>query len=146
MAAKSHFIDGVWIDGAGQPFKSTDPGTASADVVWEGPTATPVDIDSAVAAARNAWDSWADLPIAQRIFFLQGFAQQLKDNRAKLAEAISRETGKPTWEALGEVDSMINKVPVSIEAFNERRRPIELEAGGGAGGLAATRFKPYGVV
>jgi len=92
---------------------------------------------------ERAADSWAAVPLTQRIFFLERFAQQLKDNRARLAESISRETGKPTWEALSEVDSMINKVPVSIEAFNDRRRPIEHEA---AGGLAATRFKPYGVV
>src|SRR6476620_11695507 len=44
---------------------------------------------------------------------------------------------------MSEVDSRINKVPVALEAFNSRRRPVETEA---AGGIAATRFKPYGVV
>ena len=143
MATKSHFINGLWIESAaGQAFKSTDPATAG-EVVWEAPAATVDEVDRAVSAAREAADSWAAVPLTQRIFFLERFAQQLKDNRARLAESISRETGKPTWEALSEVDSMINKVPVSIEAFNDRRRPIEHEA---AGGLAATRFKPYGVV
>lgn len=140
MAAKSHFIDGKWLDGAGGVFRSIDPATGQC--VWEGPAATAAEVDRAVGAARKAWESWADTPIAQRIFFLESFATQLKDNRAKLAEAISRETGKPTWEALGEVDSMIGKVPASIEAFNERRRPVERES---ASGLAATRFKPHGV-
>jgi succinylglutamic semialdehyde dehydrogenase len=143
MAAKSHFIDGHWLDApAGQCFQSTDPATAG-QVVWEGHAATGEEVDRAVAAARSAAESWANLPPTQRAFFLEHFARQLKDHRAELAESISRETGKPTWEALGEVDSMINKVPVSIEAFNDRRRPIEHEA---AGGIAATRFKPHGVV
>jgi succinylglutamic semialdehyde dehydrogenase len=141
MGAKSHFIDGKWIEGAGTLFRSTDPATG--EKVWEGAAATPFEVDGAVGAARRACESWADTPLRQRIFHLEAFARQLKDNRAKLAEAISRETGKPTWEALGEVDSMIGKVPVSIEALNERRRPVERETGGST---VATRFKAYGVV
>ena len=141
MAAKSHFIDGQWTDGAGPRFHSTDPATGQP--VWEGWAAGPEEIDRAIASARRASGSWAELPLPERIYFLQQFAEQLKSNRADLAEAISREAGKPRWEALSEVDSMINKVGVSIDAFNERRRPVIHEA---AGGVAATRFKPYGVV
>jgi succinylglutamic semialdehyde dehydrogenase len=145
MATKSHFIDGRWIESpAGPAFKSTDPATASpGEVVWEGFVAAAGEVDQAVAAARGAAESWASVPVQRRIFFLERFAQLLKDHRAELGEAISKETGKPTWEALSEVDSMINKVPVSVEAFASRRRPVETEA---AGGIAATRFKPYGVV
>jgi succinylglutamic semialdehyde dehydrogenase len=108
MEVKSHFIDGQWIAGSGTALKSIDP--ASQEPVWEGPAATAEEVDKAVGAARKAWESWADpgAPgLQQRIFFLEAFAQQLKDNRSRLAEAISRETGKPTWEALSEVDSMI---------------------------------------
>jgi succinylglutamic semialdehyde dehydrogenase len=141
MPPQSHFIDGKWVEGTGAAFRSVDPATG--ETVWESDSATSGDVDRAVAAARKATGAWADATLQQRIFFLESFAQQLKDNRAKLAEAISRETGKPRWEALGEVDSMIGKVPVSIEAFNERRRPVEREA---SGGIAATRFKPHGVV
>jgi len=141
MAAKSHFIDARWVEGAGEPFKSTDPATG--EVVWEAPAATEAEIGRAVAAARGALESWSELPLQQRVFFLQAFAEQLKSNRAELAETICRETGKPRWEALSEVDSMIGKVPISIEAFNERRRPVIAET---PAGTAATRFKPYGVL
>jgi succinylglutamic semialdehyde dehydrogenase len=141
MAAKSHFIDGQWIEGSGSPFASHDP--AIGDGVWEGQSAQVPEIDRAAGAARTALAAWAVLPLQQRVFVLQHFAEQLTAHRAELAEAISREVGKPRWEAISEVDSMIGKVPVSIAAFNELRRPIEHEA---AGGVAATRFKPYGVV
>ena len=141
MAAKTHFIDGRWIEGAGPRYQSIDP--ASGQTVWEGPAAVQSEIDQAIDAARRAQPAWSQLPVARRIHSLQHFAESLKSGRAELAEAISRETGKPRWESLGEVDSMINKVPVSIDAFNERRRPVEHEM---AGALAATRFKPYGVV
>ena len=142
MAAKSHFIEGKWIEGSGAAFQSLDPATGQ--VVWEAPAATAGEIDSAVASARSALQKWSEQPLQQRIFFLQAFAEQLKEHRADLADAISLETGKPRWEALSEVDSMIGKIPVSIDAFKERRRPVETEVSGG--GLAATRFKPYGVL
>ena len=141
MALKSLFIDGKWIEGIGAPFPSHDPATGEA--IWEGTAAGKPDVELAVAAARKAAESWADLPIQQRIYFLQHFAEQLKSHRAELAETIAQETGKPRWESLGEVDSMIGKVPASIDALNQRRRPVETET---AGGIAATRFKPHGVV
>ena len=55
----------------------------------------------------------------------------------------SREVGKPHWEALTEVDAMINKIPVSIQAYNDRRTPSGAESNGVR---SATRFKPHGVV
>ncbi|HSU68479.1 MAG TPA: succinylglutamate-semialdehyde dehydrogenase [Tepidisphaeraceae bacterium] len=141
MAAKSLFISGQWADGSGPEFTSLNPATRQP--VWQGRSAGAEEIAQAIAAARRASDTWGALPLQQRIFHLQHFADQLKAHRDELAEIISKETGKPRWEALGEVDSMIGKIPASIDAFNERRRPIETEM---AGGIAATRFKPYGVV
>ena len=60
-----------------------------------------------------------------------------------MAEAICLETGKPLWEALTEVDAMIAKVSISIEAFHDRRKPTERRQ---AGAIAATRYKPMGVM
>lgn len=141
MAAQAHFLDGRWIAGTGPAFESHDPATR--EIVWQGGSAGANEIDAAVAAARKASEAWAECTVEQRIEFLKQFADGLKSRRAELAEAISREAGKPRWEALTEVDSMIGKIPASIDAFHERRRPIEREA---AGAVAATRYKPYGVV
>lgn len=141
MAGKSLYIDGRWIAGTGAVMTSHDPATDQ--IVWEGTAASTSQIDAAMNAARAALPAWWDLGHEGRIAFLLRFAEQLKSHRAELAEIISKETGKPRWESLTEVDSMIGKVPLSIEAFNERRRPIERES---AGVIAATRFKPHGVV
>ena len=105
MSTRGMFIDGQWREGAGSAFRSIDPG--SGDVVWEGASAGAAEIEASVAAARKAWESWAELPIQQRILYLQHFAEQLTGRRAELSEAISRETGKPRWEAGSEVESMI---------------------------------------
>lgn len=141
MPGKSLFINGRWVQGAGPVLTSHDPANGSA--VWEGSTAAGSDVESAVSAARDALEGWIELGTETRIAHLLRFSEKLKAHRAELAEIISRETGKPRWEALSEVDSMIGKVPVSIEAYNERRRPVERETGGI---VTATRFKPHGVV
>jgi succinylglutamic semialdehyde dehydrogenase len=86
---------------------------------------------------------WCALPLAARAETLKRFAELVKANRDSLAEAISREVGKPRWESLTEVDSMAAKVAISIEAHHERRRETEHEF---AGARAATRYKPHGVM
>lgn len=141
MPADSQFIDGRWIAGTGPAMSSHDPGTGQ--TVWEGTSAAAPQIDAAITAARNALPAWSELAFTARIEFLHRFAAKLKSHRPALAEVISRETGKPRWESLTEVDSMIGKVPLSIDAFHQRRQPSERESGGV---ISATRFKPHGVV
>ncbi len=120
-------------------FRSINPATG--ETVWEG--AEDWDVDGAVTLARKAANAWAATALDHRIEILQQFALRLKDDRAGMAEIISTEVGKPHWEALTEVDAMINKIPVSIQACNDRRTPSSSEVGGVR---SATRFKPHGVV
>lgn len=141
MEAKSHFINGQWLAGSGAPFHSTDPSTGRP--AWHGMAAAQNEIGRAVSAAHGVLEEWSSRPVEDRIECLNRFAEQLKAHRSDLAEAVSREAGKPKWESLTEVDAMIGKVPVSIQAYRERRQPLAKESGGG---VAATRFKPYGVV
>ena len=137
----SHFINGSWFHSSGREFHSTNPATG--EVVHGAHAATRDEIDRAISAARAAFESWAELALNERIRILHAFADQLKQRKSDLIDAICRETGKPKWESTTEVDSMINKVPVSIDAFNERRKPSEESAGGVTSG---TRYKPFGVV
>ena len=89
-------------------------------------------VNDAVAAARAALESWAQMPVARRIVYLEAFAEQLRQNKATLLEIISDETGKPRWESATEVDAMIGKVALSIRANDERRRPVETTNAGDA--------------
>lgn len=137
----SHFIHNIWTSSDGPPLSSTNPATG--ERVWEGRGATAREVDAALAAAREALPSWASLSVEQRAGFLQAFADQLRQHELALAEAICRETGKPRWESREEVSAMINKVPISIQAHEQRRSPSRTETNGIA---AAVRFKPHGVV
>jgi succinylglutamic semialdehyde dehydrogenase len=124
-----------------EEFSSINPATG--DPVWTGRAATSAEIDAAVASARRAFESWSVTSTDDRIRVLKNFAEQLKQRKRELTEAISRETGKPKWESAAEVDTMIAKVPTSIDAFHERRKPSQRPT---AGITAATRYKPFGVV
>ena len=93
MAQPSQFIDGQWAEGTGSAFESHDP--ASGELVWQGASAGAGEIDGAVAAARRASETWAELSIEQRIGFLTCFAEGLRSRRSELAEAISTRMPSP---------------------------------------------------
>jgi succinylglutamic semialdehyde dehydrogenase len=139
--AKSLFIDGQWREGRAGRFVSVNP--ANGQAVWEGRAADVQQVNEAVAAARAVAADWADTPPDERLKFLEAFAAAVKADRDAMAELISSEVGKPLWESLTEVDAMAGKVPLSIQAFHERRQVVEKESGGAT---AVTRYKPHGVV
>ncbi len=135
------FIGGAWRAGGGAPLTSTDPATG--ETVWEGATATPADAAAAVAAARAAFRGWADAPLADRLAAVRRYAQALKARVEPMAEAFSRETGKPLWETRAEIASMAGKVEVSIAAHAERTGEREAATGFGR---AVLRHRPHGVM
>jgi succinate-semialdehyde dehydrogenase/glutarate-semialdehyde dehydrogenase len=78
--------------------QSLDPATGE---VWqEYDSATPQQVQAAVAKAHAAQKNWGALPIKERAAALRKFFNLLFDRRLKIAELITRENGKPTAEAL----------------------------------------------
>ena len=122
-------------------FQSFDP--ASGAEVWSGEAASVEDCRVAVAGARAAFPAWAARPASDRAAILLRYRDILEQRRATLAEAISRETGKPLWESTGEVGSMIGKVAISIAAQAERAGTRKETTGFGR---AVLRHRPHGVM
>jgi succinylglutamic semialdehyde dehydrogenase len=118
-------------------FSSYNPATG--ETVWTGPAAGPAEVDHAVASARTAFLPWSALSGEDRIARLRAFATELAAQQESLAQLISREIGKPRWEALTEVQSMIAKVEISIAAHARRCAEFTNPSG-------ITRFRPHGVV
>ncbi|RZL91416.1 MAG: aldehyde dehydrogenase family protein [Variovorax sp.] len=58
-------------------------------------TASALDVDAAVAAARRAFEGWAATPVAERIAAVRRIAEALRDQTEVLTIAISREVGMP---------------------------------------------------
>ncbi|GAO39139.1 succinylglutamate-semialdehyde dehydrogenase [Sphingomonas changbaiensis NBRC 104936] len=105
--------------------------------LWRAPIGNA---DAEVAAARAAWADWARRPLDERIAILRRFAELAKERKELFADLIARETGKPLWEARTEVDTVVNKVEISIRAHQERTGARDLGAG------AHLRHKPHGVL
>lgn len=134
-------VNGAWRSGSGPAWTSVNPVTQ--EVVWEGRPASPAEVDAAVVAARTAFPAWRDLEADARIALVNNFAELLKANEVDLANAIGRETGKPRWEALAEVASMVKKVEISVRAQEDRAGYRERPSGEG---MAVLRHRPHGVV
>src|SRR4051812_17321746 len=95
-------------------FTAADPATG--EVVWSGPAAGQPEIDAAIQRARAALEEWSNLPHEQREGYVRAFAEQVQRRREDLAVALCRSTGKPKWEANTEVDAVIGKAALTIQA------------------------------
>ena len=124
------YIDGAWRPGSGERFSSHDPATG--DKVWEGRAATEDDVSEAMAAARLAFPAWSRTPLEQRVAVVRKFADVIKRRGEEIAQTISREMGKPLWDARGEVQAMAGKVELSIRAQAERAGAKEEKTAFGA--------------
>ena len=122
-------------------FESRDPATG--EVLWSGAAATAQDVDRAFAAARRAAESWSGTSFAEREAVARRFGQELERGKDAMAEIIARETGKPLWDTRGEVASMLNKIDISVRAFQARTGVSETPS---PTGTHALRHKPHGVV
>lgn len=114
---------------------------ASGEEIWRGPIS---DVDTAVSAARRAWAAWAALPLTSRIGMMRDFSNGVRRDADTLADLIAREVGKPLWEAHAEVDAVVNKIDISVQAYAERTGKKKFDAG--INGSAALRHKPHGVM
>jgi len=114
--------------------KSIDPATGR--VIWEGAETTSEELAKAVAVARDVQPGWER---ENRLPYLEAYRQQLESHKQLLAETISMEMGKPLWESLAEVDAMMAKIPISIEAHKVR-------CGEWRRGNYVARHRPHGVV
>ncbi len=114
---------------------------ATGEEIWRGKID---DVDEIVARARRAWPAWAAQPLATRIELVRRFANEVRKESDALATLIARETGKPLWEARTEVESVVNKVEISIRAYAERTGQRKLD--NALQGTAAVRHKPHGVM
>ncbi|HEX7751953.1 MAG TPA: aldehyde dehydrogenase family protein, partial [Novosphingobium sp.] len=112
-------------------------------MLWQGETASPEAVHSAVGAARLAFAPWACAPHEERLGVVRAFADELQSRQQDLAEAIASETGKPLWEARQEVGSMAAKVELSVRAQAERAGERQERTGFGQ---AVLRHRPHGVL
>lgn len=114
---------------------------ATGEEVWRG---RYDDVAAAVSRSRRAWPAWAAQGTSMRVEVARRFANEVRADAEKLTNLIAKEAGKPLWEAKTEVDAVIAKVDISVQAYAERTGKKKLDSA--LQGSAAVRHKPHGVM
>lgn len=137
----SVLINGQWTDGHGEEMQSTSPHTG--EILWQGRAASRDQVHGAVRAASEAFESWSFKDFEGRLNIARHYADILKSKKDDLARLIALEAGKTDWDAAGEATAMINKVEISVTAYNERTGSKEAVNGALRSKLS---HRPYGVM
>ncbi|WP_436348184.1 CoA-acylating methylmalonate-semialdehyde dehydrogenase [Natronorubrum sp. FCH18a] len=95
----------------GEVYSVSNPATG--EQITEFHESTPAAVDEAVTAGSDAFDSWKNTPVEERIQPLFEFKQLLEDHQDDIAETVVREHGKTLDEARGEIRRGIENVEVA---------------------------------
>src|SRR5437763_1435836 len=119
---------------------------ASGEQVKTFSTFTDNELDSAIALAYDAYQSWLrSSTVEERVKLVRRVGELHSERREQLAEIATREMGKPLEQALGEVDFCVDIYGFYADNGPElmKDEPIELLSGEGS---AIIRRSPYGVI
>ncbi len=102
-----NFIAGKWIPArSGQTFDTRNPATGH--LIAQCADSNADDINDAVAAARDAFESWHRLPAPRRGELLYRVAERLLHDKEPLAHALTSEMGKVLVEGRGDIQEAID--------------------------------------
>jgi malonate-semialdehyde dehydrogenase (acetylating)/methylmalonate-semialdehyde dehydrogenase len=95
-------IDGQWRSSAATEwFDILDPATQ--ELVARVPQATDAEFKEAVDSAADAFKTWRDVPVPQRIRIMLKYQQLIRENNDRLVEVITRENGKTLADSAGDI-------------------------------------------
>lgn len=109
------------------------------------PTFTDEQVEQSVTAADAAHRRWSsDSTVEQRAVLVRRVAELLRERRAELADIIIREMGKPSGQALGEVDFAADIYEYYADNAREitRDEPITLAGGKGSAVIRRASLGP----
>jgi aldehyde dehydrogenase (NAD+)/betaine-aldehyde dehydrogenase len=88
-------IDNRWMEGGGDEFQAADPATE--DTIWRFRAADGGQVDTAVEAARRAFDdgAWSSCPPVDRRRLLLSLADEMERHRHELEQLVVRDVGTP---------------------------------------------------
>ncbi len=96
-----HYIGGEWTAGM-DAIANVNPSDLH-EVVGHYATATAEQVQAAITAAAQAFESWQFSPIEQRFDALDAIGSEILARREELGRLLSREEGKTLAEGIGEV-------------------------------------------
>jgi malonate-semialdehyde dehydrogenase (acetylating)/methylmalonate-semialdehyde dehydrogenase len=106
-----NFVGGTWTVPSRDGAEVENPATAES--IGRVGFSDDADVDDAVSAAADAFESWRETPVEERIQPLFRLKSLLEDEQDELAELLVREHGKTLAEARGEIRRGIENVEVA---------------------------------
>jgi len=91
---KRHYINGAWQDATSDDTLDVINPTTE-EIIARIPQGTADEATQAVEAARAAFDSWSQTPLAERTAFLRKIHEKMAERSDEIAEIISQEVGMP---------------------------------------------------
>ena len=103
-----NYIGGRWVDAqSGETFESRNPARQS-DLVGHFPLSGGADVAAAVAAAKEAFETWRLVPAPKRGEILKRVGDIMTERKNEIAFEMTREMGKPHFETKGDVQEAID--------------------------------------
>ena len=103
-----NYINGEWVESvSARAFENRNPANTE-ELVGMFPASTSEDVDAAVDAAREAYESWRLVPAPKRAEILYRAAETLVRRKEDLARDMTREMGKVLGETRGDVQEAID--------------------------------------
>jgi succinylglutamic semialdehyde dehydrogenase len=145
MSYLGDFINGKWIqpEKADGSFKDVSPADLKDEVM--NTIFCHQHVDKAVESARKAFLPWARLSFDERKTYLLRLKEIFEMHKQELIDAICRDTGKPIWDATGEVGATINKIDITVN-FSSKLVAEERIANALPSVDGVIRYKPRGVM
>ena len=111
MQKLKFFINGEWRESKTDKYYDIyNPSTG--EVIAQTPCCTKEEVEEAVQAAKDAFESWAAIPVMKRVQILYKFRDLLDQRMDELTEILCKEHGK-NW-AEGQGDLLKVKEPVEL--------------------------------
>lgn len=101
LAREKLYINGEWIDGEADAVDVHDP--ASGELLASVASASPTQVEDAVAVAQAAFQRWSKLVARERASILRRWHDLIVAHADELGRIVTAEQGKPFAEARGEV-------------------------------------------
>jgi aldehyde dehydrogenase (NAD+) len=119
MKIFKNFIAGAWVEPSTDAyFENRNPADVT-DVIGKFPLSNATDVDRAVASAQRGFELWRKTPAPVRGDVLRKVGDLLVARKEEIADAMTREMGKPLTETRGDVQEGID---TAYYAASEGRR------------------------
>jgi aldehyde dehydrogenase (NAD+) len=123
------FVNGAWVapKNPGKPIEVTN--SATGEVIATVPSGSKEDVEEAVAAAKEAFKSWSQTSVDERVKAVRQLAEGVQRRSDEIARAIAQEVGTPIMlsqmiqvglplQTLNSMAELIYEVPVEEKIGN----------------------------